>query len=364
VHLFLTGANGSVGLEVLRALRDDARVKRITCLIRGNEKESAMQRWQNLIDKHDLLHTTDTHGPVLECLEGNLLEHHFALGSTELESITASVTHVLHAAAHIQFDALYEEAYAVNVEGTRRMIEVAKLCPKLRSFGHVSTLYVVGTRQGKLPEDAVPEGEFNNAYEQTKYEAEQLVLASGLPVDIYRLSLLQGRATDGYVHHFLESHMLMNAFCRGFCSRLPGTPQGRLDMLPTDYTASALVKLITEHAPCGRVWSIAAGDDAPSISDIYELICQLFIARGSEVPTQPIYIDQATLTMILQSDDPREYGLSPGTCAILEVTSGYLLRPKIFTPSIIPGFPRPPLHAVWMRSVLDYCINTGWGRRV
>ena len=243
------------------------------------------------------------------------------------------------------------------------MIEMARRCRKLKGLGHVSTLYVVGTRQGKLPENAGPDGDFNNSYEQTKFEAEELVRASGLPMDIYRLALLQGRAEDGYVHHYLESHMLMAAFCRGACALLPGSPDASLDMLPTDYTARALVRLITEQAVSGRIWSIAAGDEAPSVADLYAAISQCVVARGEAAPPQPSYIDQAMLETILECDDPSEYGMSPGACAILEIVGAYLLRPKIYTASWIPGMPPPPHPAEWLVPVLDYCLARGWGRR-
>jgi thioester reductase-like protein len=362
VHLFLTGATGSVGLEVLRILRDDAQVTRVTCLVRGSDTLSAADRWHRFIDKHRLTRADESPGPVFDYLEGDLLSPDFAVAPDTLAAIAASVTHILHAAAHIRFDAMYDVAYAINVGGTGRVIEFAQRCPLLRSFGHISTLYVVGTRQGKLPENAAPDGEFNNVYEQTKYEAEQLVQTCGLPVDIYRLALLQGRAEDGYVHHFLESHMLMDAFCRGACRCLPGTQYAQLDMLPTDYTASALVKLLIDHPASGRIWSIAAGDDAPSIENLYEFIQQCMLARGKIPPPQVSYIDQARFQQICECDNPSEHGISPGACAILDIVSGYLLRPKIYTASIIPGLPSPPAPAQWMLPVFDYCLRTGWGR--
>jgi len=363
LHLFLTGATGSVGLEVLRILRNDKRFKRVTCLLRGTESESAEHRWQHFLEEHHLQGRIDGCGPMFDYVEGDILKPDLALTVPQIEGLQRSVTHILHLAAYIRFDASYDEAHTINVEGTRRIVELAHRCRSLRGFGHVSTLYVVGTRHGKLPENAEPEGYFNNAYEQTKYEAEQLVRASGLPADIYRLALLQGRSEDGYVHHFLESHMLMDAFCRGSCALLPGSPTARLDMLPTDYTAQALVCLLTEQPFSGRIWSIAAGDGAPSIAELYQLICQRMVMSGKLPPSAPRFIEQSALQKILQSDDPYEYGISPGACAILETVGGYLFYPKIYTPSVIPGMPPPPMPAEWMKPVLDYCLASGWGRR-
>ena len=363
MHLFMTGASGSVGLEVLRALRSDTRFDRVTCLMRGSPRDTAAERWHSLVTRHALLKDAAEPGPQIEFVEGDLCAADFAMDASARAQLAASVTHILHAAAHIRFDAPNAVAHAINVGGTQRVLEFAQQCARLHNLAHVSTLYVVGTRQGKLPEDAVPEDSFNNEYERTKYEAELLVRASGLPMDIYRLALLQGRAEDGYVHHYLESHMLMDAFCRGTCPMLPGRPGASLDMLPTDYTAQAIVRLIAEHPPTGRIWSIAAGDAAPSITQLYQAISDGLRDLGKPTPPSPRHIDAAALQHILASDDPHEHGMSPGACAILEIVGAYLLRPKIYTPSKIPGMPPPPPAMQWLKPVLAHCFATGWGRR-
>ena len=331
--------------------------------MRGNARIPTVQRWEALLDAHGLRKAHASGRPALEFVDGDLLAPGFAINPLRYEALSTSVTHILHAAAHIRFDAHYHDARAVNVGGTQSVIEFARHCHQLRSLGHVSTLYVVGTRRGKLPENAAPEGAFNNSYEQTKYEAEQLVQASGLPFDIYRLSLLQGRAEDGYVHRYLESHMLMDAFCRGTCAVLPGSPDASLDMLPTDYTAQALVRLIAERPASKRIWSIAAGDDAPSLSQLFQLICRRMSVAGKAPPPEPRYLDQRALQELLQSDETGDQGVSSSARTIFETVGPYLLRPKIYTPSQISGMPPAPGLLQWLPSVLDHCMSTGWGRR-
>ena len=131
MHLFLTGATGSVGLEVLRALRDDARFERVSCLLRGSARESAAQRWQSMLVAHDLLKPAGAPGPVMEFVDGELTAADFALSPETLGALASSVTHILHSAAHIRFDAQYDEAHAINVGGTQRVIEFASRCLRL-----------------------------------------------------------------------------------------------------------------------------------------------------------------------------------------------------------------------------------------
>ena len=69
----------------------------------------------------------------------------------------------------------------VNREGTRRVLEASRAA-KAGRIVHLSTLMVYGeTPDGDLDETA-PRRRFGNAYSDSKMEAEQIALTSGLPV--------------------------------------------------------------------------------------------------------------------------------------------------------------------------------------
>ena len=100
-----------------------------------------------------------------------------------------------------------------------------------------------------------------NAYEESKYEAELLVRAAfaELPIAVYRLSLLMGRAEDGYVHQPLEAHKMFELFLSGKARRIPGDPSHTLDMLPSDYAVRLLHDLFVHRFEAGRTYPYLRG---------------------------------------------------------------------------------------------------------
>src|SRR5207248_2860804 len=102
-----------------------------------------------------------------------------------------NVTEIIHCAADTRFGISIEEARAANVEGTRRLLQFARRCPRLQKFAHISSVYAAGKLTGEFEEAPFPAPRgFFNSYQQSKYEAEELVLSAlpVVPVAIFRLS--------------------------------------------------------------------------------------------------------------------------------------------------------------------------------
>ncbi len=79
----------------------------------------------------------------------------------------------------------------VNREGTRRVLEASRAASVGRIV-HLSTLMVYGeTGDGDLDETA-PRRRFGNAYSDSKLEAEQIALTSGLPVAVLQPTAVYG----------------------------------------------------------------------------------------------------------------------------------------------------------------------------
>ena len=113
---------------------------------------------------------------------GDLTAPRLGLGERH-EPLAARVGSVIHSAASVAFDLPLEEARAINVEGTRRVLDFAGAVPGLQRVTYVSTAYVAGDRRGTAYEDDRETGAFRNAYERSKHEAEALVRSSDAAVD-------------------------------------------------------------------------------------------------------------------------------------------------------------------------------------
>jgi len=102
---------------------------------------------------------------------------------------------VIHAGAVFRFWGRREEFWATNVEGTRNVLEAARRAGVGR-FVHISTIAVIGKppAEGLITEETPCRPQ--DAYQESKLEAERLVLASGqewgLPVIVLRPGAIYG----------------------------------------------------------------------------------------------------------------------------------------------------------------------------
>ena len=122
-----------------------------------------------------------------------MAEPGLGLGSRDRARLRASVDILLHAAATTGFTSPLETARNTNVVATRNVLAFAERATALSRVAHVSTAFVAGRRTGRILEpDLEHDLGFQNTYQQSKYEAEQLVRSYGdrLPVVVYRPSIV------------------------------------------------------------------------------------------------------------------------------------------------------------------------------
>jgi dihydroflavonol-4-reductase len=167
---FLTGATGFIGGAILDRLCQTG--GRVLALVRREEaaRQVALKGAQ----------------PIL----GDLLQpetYRAALHQADL---------VIHAAGVNAF-CLNDPRplYAVNVEGTRSLLEAAGQAGVTRIV-YTSSALTIGEARGQVAHEATPHrGSFLSHYERSKYEGEQVALAlarQGLPVVILNPSSVQG----------------------------------------------------------------------------------------------------------------------------------------------------------------------------
>lgn len=121
----------------------------------------------------------------------------------------------------MSFELDLEASRAINVEGTRRVLQFGECCGArggLRRFCHISTAYVAGDHSGCFSEDDLEVGQrFRNAYEQSKFEAERLVgrWRSRLPIAVLRPSIVVGERGSGWTTSFNVIYWPLRAFAHG-----------------------------------------------------------------------------------------------------------------------------------------------------
>lgn len=365
MKLLLTGGTGTVGVELLRLLIERGTTTEARVVIRASTPDELARRWAQLVDVASAGTMTPTDCPQLRAAAGDLTEPGLGLAPDDAAWVRDLATHVLHAAADIDFNATRERVRPVNVEGTRHALDVAGSARRLEAFGHVSTLYVAGRRTGLVLEDELEhDAGFVNPYEESKAEAEWLVreAMAKLPASIYRLSLLVGRQSDGYVHRYMEAHKMFELYASGRVQRIVGHPSHTLDMLPSDYAAGILARLFFDHFTAGRTYQISAGDVAPSAADIVQVF-RTHLAR----PDWNVGWVSADEWRDRDADGTPLDGVSAAAEWMFDVVGEYLLRPKCFSraatdAALVVPLPPPPVMD-YLPRILARAAAEDWGRR-
>jgi thioester reductase-like protein len=255
--LLLTGATGMVGRELLARAASDARFERVWCLVRPGSGESAQDRLDATLRK---VGGTPDRSRVV-AVAGDVVAPELGLAPAARRGL-ADVTHVLHCAASVSFDLPLGEAREINVHGTERMLALARTLPRLTRFDAVSTAYVAGCRSDLVHEvDLAHDAGFHNTYEQTKHESEQLLRAAmaDLPVAVHRPSIVVGDSRTGRTGAWKVLYWPLKVIARGFLPVIPFDPEGRLDIVPVDFVADAVMALQRDAATLGRTFHLTAG---------------------------------------------------------------------------------------------------------
>jgi nucleoside-diphosphate-sugar epimerase len=260
--ILLTGATGFLGMEVLARLLERTD-REVTCLVRAPDQAGAEERIDDVLSK--LYTDAAPYRGRVHALPGDL--------TTGVTAPAEEIDVVCHCAASITFDLPLDEAREINVDGTRAIVELAREAGA-RRFVHVSTAYVSGTHSGEFGEDMLG-SDFRNTYEQTKSEAERFVgEISGMEVAIARPSIVMGESDTGWTPAFNVLYWPLRAFARGLFARVPAKPDGRVDVVPVDYVADGIFKLIESDAT-GR-FNLVSGANASTCDELAELACAHF----------------------------------------------------------------------------------------
>jgi thioester reductase-like protein len=261
--ILLTGAPGFVGMAVLARLL--AAGHEVHCLIRAGDDAEADARLRTVLAR---VEAPSTGRPV--AIAGDLTAPRLGLGARH-DKLAARVSTVIHSAASVAFDLPIEEARAINVEGTRRVLDFAAAVPGLRRVAYVSTAYVAGDRRGTVYEDDRESGAFRNSYERSKHEAETLVRSSTLPWTIARPSIVVGESTTGWTASFNVLYGPLRAFDAGAYPVLPARRRSPVDVVPVDYVADAVAALAHHPEAEGGTFHLTAGANTSTVGEIMGL---------------------------------------------------------------------------------------------
>ncbi|MFC1594296.1 SDR family oxidoreductase [Candidatus Omnitrophota bacterium] len=204
--VFITGATGQVGSYLLKVLLEQN--YKVFILARSTKDKTANNRAREAIgfwSKKALCKNSKN----IIILEGDLRNSSLSSNRGILKKMENEVEEIYHCAASTKFNSPLERIRAVNVVGTKNVLDFAKRCKALKKVNYVSTAFVCGNHQGVFKEKSLDLGQgFNTAYEQSKFEGEKLANAyrhNGLWIDFFRPVLVVGDSKNGKTITFNQS---------------------------------------------------------------------------------------------------------------------------------------------------------------
>jgi thioester reductase-like protein len=258
MQIFLTGATGFLGGELLVELARKNEVDKIYCLVRAHDDEKAHARIAKVFDLHGDRFDVQKVIPVMgELTDDNLSE------SLIHNPLLRDVDTVIHSAANTSFTKIYADVVEnVNIGGTRQLLLWAKALKSLDVFMYVGTAAICGTtvKNSVVTEDLSPNLAAKHLvkYSYTKMIGE-LLLKEYLPENkilVVRPSIIMGDSRTWVP----RSNVILWAVATLNHMRLiPGDPHSNIDIIPIDYATKAIIKLLFNKHRHHNVYHISSG---------------------------------------------------------------------------------------------------------
>lgn len=253
-RLLVTGATGFLGGAIAAQLLEEGRVEEMLLLVRAATPEEGLQRMAERLRLFE----------VAEERIAELAERHLLLGDLgrfpSADPRLQQVTAVINCAAVASFGD-HPRIWSVNVDHTLEFARQASTWPALRRFLHVGTAMSCGMQApSPVPEgyDVGDKAEHVVPYTESKAAAEERMRRElpDLPLVVARPSIVVGHTRLGCK----PSPSIFWVFRMGLAMRMfLCAPEDRIDVIPVDYCASALLALATKKELKYARYHLSAG---------------------------------------------------------------------------------------------------------
>jgi thioester reductase-like protein len=364
-NIVVTGATGFLGREIVLYLLEKSPADQLTLLIRGKDDEEVRRRGERLIEELVGPGGASAARGRVRAVRADIERERLGLEERAWEALAAETDAIIHGAASVSFTLPLEEARNVNVEGTRRVLELGRR--RGARIDYVGTAYVAGDRRGVAYEDELDVGQpFRNTYEQTKMEAERLVRerAAEQPIAMYRPSIIVGDSRTGRTASFKVLYWPLKLYATGFAKIAPGRSETPIDIVPSDYVVEALMHLRRSAESLGRCYHLAAGlEQDTTLGEVTDLASEFFGVR------RPIFVNpQYFIQWIRPLIDRFAWGKFKRRMVTARVYTPYLnLDIRYDTTNARralagTGIAVRPVRE-YFTTLFRYCLETDWGRR-
>lgn len=361
-NVVLTGATGFLGREIVLHLLSHEPDTQLTLLIRGKDDADAARRGDKLLAELG----ASRHRDRVRTLRADIEQERLGLDAKTWSALAERTDSIIHGAASVSFTLPIDEARNVNVEGTRRILDLAKAGGA--RLDYVGTSYVAGERRGIAREDELDVGQsFRNTYEQTKMEAEKLVRArmSEQAIAIHRPSIIVGDSQTGRTASFKVLYWPLKIYAQGFARVVPGRRSTPVDVVPSDYVVRAIAALRKRPDAIGRTHHLAAGVGRDSTVGELTDLASRFFGVAKPVFVNPRYF----IDWVRPAIDRFAWGKFKHRMITARVYTPYLnLDLRFDTRNARAALAGTGIEVPDVRdyfsTLFRFCVETDWGRRL
>jgi thioester reductase-like protein len=243
MNVFITGSTGFLGGEILVRLSKRKEINKIFCLVRAKDEVDAILR----LDKVFSFHGDDFDREKVIPVIGNLVDEDLTaqlLNNAALREVNV----IVHSAANTSFSGIYDKMVEqTNIEGLRKIVLFAKQLKNFETFLHIGTATICGkeVKNRLVKEEESPNVDAKHVVSYTHSKAQgELIIREHLPENkilIARPSIIMGDSRDITP----RSPVILWAVATINQIRLiPADQHAKLDVIPVDYAAEAIVKLL------------------------------------------------------------------------------------------------------------------------
>ncbi len=287
MQYFVTGATGFIGKRLVKKLLE-RKGSVVHFLIR---KESA----NKVADLRSFWGVGATRAiPVF----GDLTAKKLGVASEDIKKLKGQIDHFHHLAAVYDLGADEETQVAVNIEGTRNTIELAKAIDA-GHFHHVSSIAAAGLYEGVFREDMFEEAEgLDHPYFQTKHESEKIVRQDcKVPWTVYRPAMVVGDSQTGEMDKIDGPYYFFKLIQR-LREILPpwmpvvGLEGGRVNIVPVDFVVNA-INVISHGKDIGKKCYHLVDPVGYRVGDVLDIF-----SRAAHAPRMNLFVNAALLGFI------------------------------------------------------------------
>lgn len=284
--ILVTGATGFLGGAIVVELIKSNNINSLLLLARGNEKHSALERVKENLTRFGIDELILSNLKAEQILEGDLSSPEKFIFDLRLNEVEM----VINCAAIASFGN-NPLIWKVNVEGTFELASRMSKVKGLKRFIHIGTAMSSAPKpNSNVTEDMIPTQRKDHFVEYTwsKSNVEQMIRDNlpGFPLIIARPSIVVGHTEHGCKPSASIFWVFRMALRMGkFMCNL----EDRIDVIPVDYCAKAVIKLLQApeldhqvyHISSGKQssvtfaeidWAMAQASGAQPVSDNYKQV--------------------------------------------------------------------------------------------